>query len=415
MKPTFIISSPFDTFSGYGARARDVIKSIIATDKYDVKLLSQRWGNTQFGFCKENKQFTDLLDLTIPAPLKSQPDIWMQITVPNEFQAIGKYNIGVTAGIETTVVPGEFIEGVNKMDITLTSSNHSKNGFLNSQFEKKDNKGNVLGVIKVEKPIEVLMEGADLDTYKVIDTPCSFDIDIKEDFAYLFVGHWLPGDIGEDRKNVGLLIKAFYETFKNKTNQPALILKTSIVSASHMDRDEILKRIKNIQGTVNSKNLPNIYLLHGNFTDEEMNELYNHSKVKAMVSLTKGEGFGRPLLEFSLSKKPIITTGWSGHMDFLKPEFNIIIGGNLTNVHKSASNKFLLEEAQWFNPDHSQIGNSLMDVFKNYKKYKDLGKRQAHRSKTEFSWDSMKSLLSSILEKNIPEFPKEIKLNIPKK
>jgi hypothetical protein len=348
MKPTFIISSPFDTFSGYGARARDVIRAIIATDKYDVKLLSQRWGNTPFGFCKENPQFTDLLELVIPSPLTSKPDIWMQITVPNEFQPVGNYNIGVTAGIETTVVPGEFVEGVNRMDITLTSSNHSKNVFLNSQFEKKDNNGKVLGTTKVEKPIEVLMEGADLDTYKVINTPCSLDINIKEDFAYLFVGHWLPGDIGEDRKNVGLLVKAFFETFKNKSKKPALILKTSIVGASHMDRDEVLKRINNIKQTVNSTDLPNIYLLHGDLTDNEMNELYNHPKVKAMVSLTKGEGYGRPLLEFSLSKKPIIVSGWSGHMDFLNPEFNIIIGGELKNVHPSSANKFLLAESQWF-------------------------------------------------------------------
>tara|TARA_R110000772_G_scaffold205705_2_gene316315 strand:+ start:2143 stop:3390 length:1248 start_codon:yes stop_codon:yes gene_type:complete len=413
MKPTFIISSPFDTFSGYGARARDVIKAVIATDKYDVKLLSQRWGNTPFGFCKENPKFTDLLKLVIPSPLNQQPDIWMQITVPNEFTPVGKYNIGVTAGIETTVVPGEFIEGVNKMNITLTSSNHSKNVFLNSQFEKKDNTGNVLGIIKVEKPIEVLMEGADLDTYKVVNNPCSLDIQVKEDFAYLFVGHWLPGDIGEDRKNVGLLVKAFFETFKNKLKKPALILKTSIVGASHMDRDEVLKRINNIKQTVNSTDLPNIYLLHGDLTDIEMNELYNHSKVKAMVSLTKGEGYGRPLLEFSLSKKPIIVSGWSGHMDFLNPEFNIIIGGELKNVHPSAANKFLLADSQWFSPNHGQIGNSLIEVFKNYKKYQDLGKRQAHKSKTEYSWNTMKDLLSSILEKNIPEFPKEIKLNIP--
>ena len=412
MKPTFIISSPFDTFSGYGARARDVIRAIIATDKYDVKLLSQRWGNTPFGFCKENPQFTDLLKLVIPSPLTSKPDIWMQITVPNEFQPVGEYNIGVTAGIETTVVPGEFVEGVNRMDITLTSSNHSKNVFMSSQFEKKDNNGNVLGITKVTKPIEVLMEGADLDTYKVINTPCSLDINIKEDFAYLFVGHWLPGDMGEDRKNLGLLIKAFYETFKNKSKKPSLILKTSIVGSSYMDRDEVLKRIDAIKQTVNSKDLPNIYLLHGDFTDSEMNEIYNHSKIKAMVSLTKGEGFGRPLLEFSLSKKPIIVSGWSGHMDFLEPEFNIIIGGSLTNVHPSAANKFLLADSQWFSPNHGQIGNSLTEVFKNYKNYKDLGKRQAHKSKTEYSWDVMKDLLSSILDKNIPNFPKQIKLNI---
>ena len=50
---------------------------------------------------------------------------------------------------------------------------------------------------------------------------------------------------------------------------------------------------------------------------EELNELYNHPKVKAMVSTTKGEGFGRPLLEFSLTGKPIMASGWSGHLDFL--------------------------------------------------------------------------------------------------
>jgi hypothetical protein len=413
MKPTFIISAPFDTYSGYGARSRDVIKAIIATDKYDVKLLTQRWGNTPFGFCNDNPEWNNLLDLTIPSPLTTQPDIWMQITVPNEFQPIGKYNIGVTAGIETTLVPGDFVEGANRMDITLTSSTHSKKAFLDAQYEKKDDKGNVLGVIKMEKPIEVLFEGANTDVYKATNTPCSLDINIKEDFAYLFVGHWLPGDIGEDRKNVGLLIKAFYETFKNKSKKPALVLKTSIIGSSYMDREEVLKRISLIKETVDSKDLPNIYLLHGDFTDSEMNEIYNHSKIKVMISLTKGEGFGRPLLEFSLSKKPIIVSGWSGHMDFLNPEFNIFIGGTLTNVHPSSANQFLLKEAQWFSPTHGQIGHSFVETFKNYKKYTEGAKRQAYKSKKEYSWDAMKNLLSSILETNIPEFPKKIKLNIP--
>jgi len=414
MKPLFIISSPFDTYSGYGARSRDIIKAIVATEKYNVKLLSQRWGNTPFGFCKDNPEWEFLLSLAIPQPLTQQPDIWAQITVPNEFQPIGKYNIGITAGIETTAVPGEWIEGVNKMDLNLVSSTHSKNAFLSSEYEKTDNQRNVLGKIKVEKPIEVLFEGANTDVYKVINTPCSLDIQVKEDFAYLFVGHWMQGDIGEDRKNVGLLIKAFYETFKNKTKQPALILKTSTFGSSYMDRDEILRRIKLIRETVNSTKLPNIYLLHGEFSDEEMNEIYNHSKVKAMVSLTKGEGFGRPLLEFSLSKKPIIVSGWSGHMDFLSTEFNVILGGELHNVHPSTANQFLLAESQWFSPNHGQIGHSLKDVFENYKKYVDGGKRQAYKSKSEFSWDKMKDLLSSILEKNIPEFPKQMDLVIPK-
>ena len=415
MKNTFVISSPFDTYSGYGARSRDVIKAIIEMDRYNVKLLSQKWGNTPFGFCKDNPEWEFLLDLVIPQPMNDQPDIWAQITVPNEFQPIGKYNIGITAGLETDLVPGEFIEGANRMDLNLVSSEHSKRAFEASQFEKKDQQGKPLGKTFLTKPIEVLFEGANLDIYFPDDKPCLVDFDIKESFAYLFVGHWMQGDIGEDRKNVGLMIKAFFETFKNKSKKPALIIKTSQVGSSYIDREAILSKIKSIRETVNSNDLPNVYLLHGEFTDKEMNSIYNHSKVKAMISLTKGEGFGRPLLEFSLSKKPIIVSGWSGHMDFLKPEFNIMVGGKLTPIHPSTQNKFVVNQGfNWFSPDHGQIGHSLKEVFENYKKYKDLGKRQSHYSRTNFSWEKMKELLSSILDKNVPEIATKIELKLPK-
>jgi glycosyltransferase involved in cell wall biosynthesis len=418
MKPLFIISSPFDTYSGYGARSRDLIKAIIKTDKYTVRLLSQRWGSTPFGFCQDNLEWTSLLDLVLPNnQIPKQPEIWAQVTIPSEFQPVGKYNIGFTAGIETTIAPADWIEGCNRMNLNIVSSEHSKNVFYQSQFEKRNKQTNALeGTIKLEKPIEVLFEGVNTDVYKILEKNINKNIDlsyIKEDFAYLFLGHWINGDLGEDRKNVGLLIKAFYETFKNKSKKPALILKTSQVGSSYVDREEILKKIKAIKKTVNSTNLPNVYLLHGDFTDEEINELYNNSKVKAMVNLTKGEGFGRPLLEFTLTKKPLITTAWSGHIDFLNPEFTSLIGGQLTNVHQSAANQWLLPESQWFSADHGQIGHFLKDVFENYKNYTDKAKRQSFKSKTEFSWDKMKEKLCNILDTSIPEFPKEFALKLP--
>jgi glycosyltransferase involved in cell wall biosynthesis len=415
MKPLFIISSPFDTYSGYGARSRDLIKAIIKTDKYNVRLLSQRWGSTPFGFCNDNPEWKHLYDLTLPNnQVPTQPEIWAQITIPSEFQAVGKYNIGFTAGIESTLCAGDWIDGLNKMDLNIVSSEHAKKVFLESKFELRNKETNALErAVELVKPIEVLFEGANTDIYKVLNTPCSLDISIKEDFAYLFVGHWMQGDLGEDRKNAGLLVKAFYETFKNKSKKPALILKTSQVGSSYIDREEILKKIKQIRKTVNSNNLPNVYLLHGEFTDEEMNEIYNHSKVKAMVCLTKGEGFGRPLLEFTLSKKPLITSGWSGQMDFLNPEFTNLLGGGLTNIHPSAANQWLVPESKWFSPDHSQIGYYLKDVFENYKNYTDKAKRQAFKSKTEFNWDKMVEKLDTILTKSIPEFPKEVKIQLP--
>jgi hypothetical protein len=418
MKPLFVISCPFDTYSGYGSRSRDVIKAIIELDKYDVKLLSQRWGSTPWGFCKDNSEWNFLYNHVLDqAQMSRQPDVWMQITVPNEFQPVGKYNIGVTAGIETTICAPEWIEGINRMNLTLVSSEHSKKVFETSKFEKRDKNTNALqGLIELQKPVEVLFEGANTDIYKIIEQNQIKTIDlssIKEDFAYLFVGHWLQGELGEDRKNVGLLIKAFYETFKNKSKKPALILKTAIAGSSYIDREEILKRIKMIKKTVNSKDLPNVYLLIGDFSDEEMNELYNHSKVKAMVNLTKGEGFGRPLLEFSLVKKPIITTNWSGHTDFLEKEFNVMLDGQLTQVHPSSANEFLLKDSYWFSADQGQIGYYLKDVFENYKNYLEGAKRQTYRSKQKFSWVEMKNEVDNLFNKYIPEFPKEIKLKLP--
>ena len=417
-KNTCVIYAPVDTLSGYGSRARDTVKSIIQLkkDEWDIKIIPCAWGNTPTGFIEENPEWKFLEPHFTTGQLTSQPDIFIWITIPSEFQKVGKYNIGITAGLETNIVPGDWVEGCNRMDLVLVSSEHSKKAFLDSKYQKMNEQTKqVEGIVELKTPMEVIFEGMDLDIYKHLDKP-NKEIGalntIPEDFCYLFVGHWLQGDLGEDRKNVGLLIKAFFETFKNKKNKPALVLKTSIIGPSYMDRDEVLKRIHQIRNTVNSKDLPNVYLLHGEFTDAEMNEIYNHPKVKAMVSLTKGEGFCRPLLEFTQSKKPILTTNWSGHLDFLNTGFTTLVPGTLTNVHPSAANQWLMKEAQWFTPDLGRVGHYLKDMFENYKDYVDGGKRQAFHSKQNFSFEKMTEKMDEYL-KRIPEFPKQVQLKLP--
>lgn len=411
-KISVVVSCPYDTYSGYGARSRDFVKALLALGKYDVKVLSQRWGNTRFGYLKDHNE-DELFSLRVDQ-LNSKPDVWVQITVPNEFQPVGKYNIGVTAGIETTLADGSWVEGCNRMNLILTSSEHSKKVFQESKFTKTDEKTNQeLGKIELQKPIEVLFEGADISKY--FQTKSEFDLSaIKESFCYLFVGHWLPGEINQDRKNIGFTIKAFLETFKNKSNAPALILKTSQGNTSVMDKSKIIEKINSIKDSVKG-NLPNIYLIHGDLTDEEMNNLYNHSKVKAMISFTKGEGFGRPLLEFSLTKKPIIASAWSGQRDFLDPEFTKLIPGTLEPVHRSAFMKgAIIEGSSWFQADSAAVGKELKNMFKNYKNFLTLAKRQAFKNKNDFSLDKMTELLGTILDSNIPEFPKQVQLELPK-
>jgi glycosyltransferase involved in cell wall biosynthesis len=418
MKPMFIVSCPIDTYSGYGARARDFVKALIELDEYDVKVLPQRWGETPWGFIEAHSEWHFLTPHLLPVgnQLPKQPEIWCQITIPNEFQPVGKFNIGLTAGIETTGCHPTWIEGCNRMDLILGSSTHSIEVLKTIKFEQRNQQTNeVMGQYGLQKPIEVLIEGADLETYQ--PKKSNFDLDqVEEEFAYLFVGHWMQGNIGEDRKNVGLLVRLFFEAFKNKKKTPALILKTTAVGTSYMDRNEILNRIDMIRNSVeDARTLPNIYLLQGEFTNEEVNDLYTHNKVKAMVNLTKGEGFGRPLLEFSLSKKPIITTNWSGHTDFLSNEFTSLLPGKLTNIHPSAVAKdIIMEEFQWFSVDNNAVILALRDVFTNYKNYKEKATRQAYKSRTDFSYEKMVEQLKGYLGQYVPEFPKEVKLELPK-
>jgi glycosyltransferase involved in cell wall biosynthesis len=413
-KPTLVVSCPVDTYSGYGARARDFVQSIIDIDKYDVKILSQRWGGTRFGYLKDHSN-ESLASRIIPQ-LTQQPDIWIQITVPNEFQKVGKYNIGVTAGIETTLCDPSWIQGCNNMDLVIVSAEHAKKVFEESKFNMQDNQtGQITGTVELKTKVEVIFEGADVEKYIPLALPVKLDLnEIPEMFCFLTVGHWLPGALGEDRKNIGYTIKAFLETFKNKKVAPGLILKIQAGSGtSIMDREEVLDRIDAIRKTVKGK-LPNIYLLHGELSDAEMNELYNHGKVKAMISLTKGEGFGRPLLEFSLVNKPIIASGWSGHCDFLDNQLTKQIGGTLTNVHPSAAvDKMILTNSQWFTPDDALVGAALKDVFEDYRVYKELAKRQGYKSRTNYSYEKMRETLDSVLIQYIPEFPKQVQLKLP--
>ena len=420
MKQYCVISAPPDTYSGYGARSRDFIKALyeLKKDEWDIQIMPQRWGSTSWGFLEDYKEeWGWMIPLLLKGPLTQQPDYWFQITIPNEFQHVGKVSIGVTAGIETTVCDASWLEGCNRMDLTLVSSQHAKSVLQATSYGKKENPNEIL---KLEKPVEVLFEGVDLNKYLFIadeelpETDLVLDLDeIKEEFCYLFVGHWLQGEFGEDRKNVSRMIYTFLDTFKGKKNKPALILKTSSSTTCIMDREEILKKIDAVRNLVQGSDLPNVYLLHGDLDDEDMNNLYNHPKVKAMISFAKGEGYGRPLAEFCLSKKPIIASGWSGQVDFLDGEFAVLVSGELTQTHPSAQSQgLILPGALWFTIDHNLAAKAMEDVFAHYKKYEERGKRQGHKIKTEFSFDNMVLFLKGYLDK-YANVPKEVEFKLP--
>lgn len=396
MKPTLVFQAPVATRSGYGDHARDLLHSLYKLDKFEIKVISTRWGNTPMDALNYENPFHKFVVDSIIPQITEKPDIYIQVTVPNEFQPLGFYNIGITAAIETTHCALDWVHGCNRMDLIIVPSEHSKDSLVKTIYNEADKQTNqLIKQHQIVKPVEILFEGFDEMDFATDDVANISELDsIKEDFAFLFVGHWLRGDLGEDRKNVGMMIKTFTMAFKNEKVKPALVLKTSSAGFSVMDRETTIKKIREVLGK-DYKSVP-IYLLHGDLTPSQMNGLYEHPKVKAMLNFTKGEGFGRPLLEFSLTGKPVIVSNWSGHLDFLK-QGAVLLEGELKPVHESAADQFLLKESQWFNVNISKALLSIKDVYKNYDKYKIEASKLAKHNKQTFGLEKMTKGFDSIL------------------
>jgi len=421
MKKLMLICAPVTSRSGYGDHARDLVRSLINHDKYEIKIFDVNWGETPRDALDE-KLDKNIIDCILPEPkIARQPDVYIDIRIPNEFQQWGKVNIGITAGIETTAVSDKWIDGCNKMDLIIVPSEHSKQGFASALYEKMqtlpDGKQQKIGELKLEKPIEVLFEGSDENIFKPIDNS-SLDLvdDIKEDFCFLHVGMWGKGGYGEDRKDIGKLVKVFYESFANKKEQPALILKTSGAGFSILDREECLKKIRQIKDKFPQDwNLPNIYLLHGSLSVEEMNKLYNHPKVKSFVSLTHGEGYGRPLQEATMVGLPIIASGWSGQMDFLSETDSFLLGGEMIPVPKSQVWKdIIVSESQWFNVNETQAYKAMNHCFKNYDEVKEKALNLMKTNRDKFTLNKMTEKFDEIITPYIDKAPTQVGLKLPK-
>jgi len=415
-KPLLVYQAPVFTRSGYGDHARDILRSLFELDKYDIKIVPTRWGNTPQNQADPTSEFGQKMLSNIVTKVDRKPDIFMQMSVANEFEPKGNYNIGITAGVETTVIPKEFIDGANKMDLTIVPSQFTKALFDKTQFQEQDKQTKqVIKTFKVEKPVEILFEGVNKDIYENVK---SSDTDILEglesDFNFLFVGHWLKGTTGQDRKDVGMLIKTFSTVFKYlpKDKRPGLILKTSHAGFSVIDRENTREKIESIIKGL--EDVPPIYLLHGDLKETEMAQLYNHPKVKAMVSFTKGEGYGRPLAEFATTGKPIIVSKWSGLIDFLPPQNTVFLDGQLTDVHQSAADKFLLKESKWFTVNYSDAANKIYQVFNDYNNH--LKKSDGLRTNilTNFTMEKMTEELGKIMEKYVGNVPVQKPFNLPK-
>jgi len=391
MKKKILVTGPILTSSGYGEQARFALRALRSReDLFDIYISPTPWGHC--GWIHENNEERDWLDSIIMKTVayaqatNNNPhyDMSLQITIPNEWKKLAPINVGYTAGIETNKISPHWIQPSNQMDKIIVVSNFAKKGFENGVYTAQDQNGNQVPNFKVTTPIEVVNYSVRKSDAVEIDLP------LTTDFNFLTIAQSGP------RKNLANTIKWFIEEFKNDSNV-GLICKTHTAGASQIDRENTVNNITNLLNSHKDRKCK-VYVLHGDMSEAELVGLYTHPKVKALLSLSHGEGFGLPIFEAAGYGLPVITTEWSGPTDFMycpnkegkvKPHF-ARVNFTLGPVQPEAIWGGVIEkDTMWSFPVGNSAKSEMRGVYKDWDRYRGQAKRLATHIEKEFATDKI--------------------------
>jgi len=404
-----LVTGPALTMSGYGEHSRLILRALRQREElFDIYVVALNWGTTSWvsGNSEERMWIDGLLHKTAKLQESKQPinfDIHIHIGIPNEFEKRAPYGVVVTAGVETTKVSENWIKKTYEIDKLIVPSEFSKWVFENTSYTVQDKEGRQFEA-KCNCPIDVVSYPV-----KTLERDENFELDLEYDVNYLIVAQWAI------RKNLEKTIMWFLEEMGDK--EVGLVIKSNLAKNCIMDRIAIKSKLTNALREKNRK--CKVYLLHGSLSQEEMNSLYTHPKIQALISTTHGEGFGLPLFEASYNALPVLAPGWSGHMDFLhapvknkktqKTKTKALfskVDYILAPVQKEAVWKdIIVADSMWCYPNKVDFKRKLNSLHKNPRMYKSWAKKlQDHiveNYKEEVILEKMlKSLIPSIGQKS---------------
>ena len=376
MKKKILIKAPIHTRSGYGEQSRFALRALRSReDLFDIFIQPIEWGKTSW-VCEDTEE-RRWIDTTIEKTIAfiqhgGQFDVSFQITIPNEWQNIAPVNVGFTAGMETTKVSHQWIQKGNEMNGIVVVSDHSKNTYVNSVYTGVNEQNNQPVELRLETPITTV----NYPVKKFENTP-ELPLDLEFDFNFLVLAQMGP------RKNVPNTIKWFIEEFKDE--EVGLIVKTNMAKNCLMDREKVFHDLRKFIIEQAPEHKCKVYLLHGDMGDDEIHSLFVHPKIKSLLTLTHGEGFGLPIFEAAYSEMPIIAPGWSGHLDFLvnkktgKSEFYNVEYDIQPIAEHVLWDGVIIKESMWAYPREHSAKQKMRECFANFKEAKTTAVKLSKR------------------------------------
>ena len=351
-----LIRGPLLSFSGYGTHARQIFSYF--SGRKDCEIFTQilPWGITPWCVNSEKEQGIYGAIMAASQPPTGKYDVAVQIQLPNEWDpSLAHFNVGVTAGVETDRCSVEWATTHReKMDLIIVPSSHARSAFLAS------------GTGREKKPIVIVPESY----FSELTDPVGHDFEFSTSKNFLTVGMFTSDDPVLDRKNVINTVRWFCQEFDGNTDV-GLVVKTSKGRDTTIDRELVRKSLRQVVASTGCKQPPKVYLLHGSMEREEMNNLYRHPSILGLISATRGEGFGLPMLEAAVAGLPVVCTNWSSITEFLSGESFLTVDCDVQPIPDSkVDNNIFVKGAKWANPRESNFKRKLKKLYNENEKYK---------------------------------------------
>lgn len=210
---------------------------------------------------------------------------------------------------ETDRVNEEHVGRCNRMDYIWVPTDFHVSTFRESGVDP-------LKVKKIIQPVD----SAFFDPSKV--EPLSLDavsklvlgsekLVSKAQFVFLSVFKW------EYRKGWDVLLRSYLEEFSKDDDVALCFLTNAFHTESNFDK-KIVEHVKGLNLEKPFKILAPVYVIEGHIPQVDLPRLYK--AVDAFVLPSRGEGWGRPVVEAMAMELPVITTNWSGPTEFLTDE-----------------------------------------------------------------------------------------------